>query len=113
MGGEILPRFTVNIDMDTELEDKTTNELDIAKPKQYQVIVYNDDTTPIEFVIELLKNIFMHTQQSAEGITLAIHNEGKGVAGVYYYEVAEQKVHESILVSRQAGYPLTLDIEEL
>ena len=55
----------------------------------------------------------MHTQQSAEGVTMAIHNEGKGVAGVYYYEVAEQKVHESILVSRQAGYPLTLDIEEL
>ena len=44
---------------------------------------------------------------------MSVHKDGKGVAGVYYYEVAEQKVHESILVSRSAGYPLSLDIEEL
>ena len=44
---------------------------------------------------------------------MGVHTEGKGVAGVFYYEVAEQKVHESLLVSRSAGFPLTLDIEEL
>ncbi len=113
MGGEIPPLITVNSVMDTEVKDKTTSEIDIKKPNRYQVILYNDDKTPMEFVIELLKNVFSKTQQQAEDITLSVHKDGKGVAGIYYYEVAEQKVHESILVSRSAGYPLTLDIEEL
>ena len=113
MGGEIPPLLTVNTVMDTSVEEKKTEKLDVAKPKRYQVILYNDDSTPMEFVINLLKNIFNHTQDSAEIVTMGVHTEGKGVAGVYFYEVAEQKVHESILVSRSAGYPLTLDIEEL
>ena len=113
MGGEIPPLITVNSVMDTEVKDKTTSEIDIKKPNRYQVILYNDDKTPMEFVIELLKNVFSKTQQQAEDITMSVHKDGKGVAGIYYYEVAEQKVHESILVSRSAGFPLTLDIEEL
>jgi ATP-dependent Clp protease adaptor protein ClpS len=99
--------------MDTEVKDKTTSEIDIKKPSRYQVILYNDEQTPMEFVIELLKTVYNHTQDHAQDITLSIHNDGKGVAGIYYYEVAEQKVQESILISRSAGYPLSLDIEEL
>jgi len=113
MGVEMPPLTTVNSSMDTEVKDKTTSDIDIKKPSRYQVILFNDEKTPMEFVIELLKNIYNHTQEKAESVTQSVHNEGKGVAGVYYYEVAEQKVHESILVSRSAGFPLTLDIEEL
>ena len=113
MGVEVPPLTTVNNVMDTEVKDKTTSEIDIKKPSRYQVILYNDEKTPMEFVIELLINIFNHTHDSAEIITMGVHTEGKGVAGVYYYEVAEQKVQESILVSRSAGFPLSLDIEEL
>jgi|TARA_B100001094_G_scaffold171799_1_gene166102 ATP-dependent Clp protease adaptor protein ClpS len=99
--------------MDTEVEIKNTDKLDISKPKKYNVILYNDDSTPMEFVIELLRDVFGHTDETANEITLKIHNDGKGVAGVYYYEIAEQKVAESISVSRGAGYPLALDLEEL
>jgi ATP-dependent Clp protease adaptor protein ClpS len=99
--------------MNTQLENNTINRLNTAKPSKYQVILFNDDTTPMEFVIELLKNIFGHNQQSAEDITVSIHNEGKGTAGVYYYEIAEQKVSESTILSRTAGFPLSLDIEEV
>lgn len=99
--------------MDTEVTDKTTSEIDIKKPSRYQVVLFNDEKTPMEFVIELLQNVYNHTQEQAQDITLSIHNDGKGIAGVYYYEVAEQKVQESILVSRSAGFPLTFDIEEL
>ena len=113
MGGFLPPLTTVNTDMDTQLEDQTTEDLDIKNPSRYQVILFNDEKTPMEFVIELLKNIFNHSQESADAITTSVHNEGKGVAGIFYYEVAEQKVHESTLVSRTAGYPLKLDIEEL
>tara|TARA_B100001094_G_scaffold29041_1_gene24218 strand:- start:200 stop:499 length:300 start_codon:yes stop_codon:yes gene_type:complete len=99
--------------MNTSTEEQKIEKLDITTPNRYQVILFNDDKTPMEFVIELLINVFNHSQASAEAITTSVHNEGKGVAGIFYYEVAEQKVHESILVSRSAGFPLTLDIEEL
>jgi len=99
--------------MDTSIEEQKTEKLDITTPSRYQVILFNDDKTPMEFVIELLINVFNHSQDSAEAITTSVHTEGKGVAGIFYYEVAEQKVHESILVSRSAGFPLSLDIEEL
>ena len=68
----------------TETDIESTERLDVAKPKKYQVVVFNDDQTPMEFVIELLIGIFRHTKEAAENITVAIHNEGRGVAGVYY-----------------------------
>jgi len=96
---------------DTEIE--LTERLDVAKPKKYSVIVFNDDQTPMEFVIEVLIGIFNNTKEAAEDITLAIHNEGKGIAGIYFYEIAEQKVNECTNISRSSGFPLSLDIEEI
>jgi ATP-dependent Clp protease adaptor protein ClpS len=99
--------------MDTEVVIKDTEKLDISKPKKYSVIMYNDDSTPMDFVIELLVSVFNHSEPGAQDITTKVHTDGKGVAGVYYYEIAEQKVAESISASRVAGYPLALDLEEL
>lgn len=113
MGVEIPPLDWVNTSMDTEVEIKQTDKLDISKPKKYSVILFNDDSTPMEFVIELLKSIFGHTDETAKEITQKVHEDGKGVAGVYYYEIAEQKIAESISMSRGAGFPLALDLEEL
>jgi ATP-dependent Clp protease adaptor protein ClpS len=81
-------------------------------PKQYCVVLHNDDSTPMEFVIELLMVIYNHNHQSATDITMQVHEKSKGVAGVYYYEIAEQKVYESITASRNAGFPLSFTIEE-
>ena len=69
MGGEITPRIWVNTSMDTEVEIKQTDKLDISKPKKYSVILYNDDSTPMAFVIELLINVFSHTEERAKEIT--------------------------------------------
>lgn len=93
----------------------TNNNVNIVyqRPNKFRVVLHNDNTTPIEFVIELLKNIFGHNEEQAQNITLQVHNEGKGTAGVYYYEIAEQKVAESTMISRTAGFPLSLDIEEV
>ena len=113
MGVEIPPLDWVNTSKDTEVEIKQTDKLDISKPKKYSVILYNDDSTPMAFVIELLINVFHHSEESANDITQKVHDEGKGVAGVYYYEIAEQKVAESLIISRGAGFPLALDLEEL
>ena len=113
MGGEIPLLDWVNTSMDTEVEIKQTDKLDITKPKKYSVILFNDDSTPMEFVVDLLKTVFNHTEDTAKEITFKVHEEGKGVAGVYYYEIAEQKIAESLVISRGAGFPLALDLEEL
>jgi len=98
--------------MSTQENLQQKEKINLATPKKYKVIVHNDDATPMEFVIELLINTFQHTRQSAEKITLSIHVEGSGIAGVYFYEIAEQKAAEGILASRSLGYPLVLEIEE-
>lgn len=91
--------------------DKT--DIGIELPKKYKVLLLNDDTTPMEFVISLLCEVFGHTPAVAESITLEVHNNGRGIAGIYFYEIAEQKVHEATTVSRAHGFPLSLDMEEV
>jgi ATP-dependent Clp protease adaptor protein ClpS len=81
------------------------------KPSKYKVIVFNDDKTPVDFVIAMLIKIFHHSPTSAENITLKIHNEGSGVAGIYSYEIAEQKVVEATALAREHGFPLILKAE--
>lgn len=92
--------------------EKSTKTNDKVKlPKKYKIILLNDDVTPVEFVISLLMSIFRHPQNVAREITLKIHNEGSGVAGIYTYEIAEQKLIESTSVSRASGYPLVIKLE--
>jgi ATP-dependent Clp protease adaptor protein ClpS len=84
----------------------------IKEPSKYKVIFLNDDATPIDWVIKVLTDIFKHSQESAERITLTVHHEGAGVAGVYSYEIAEQKMTEAINASRNHGFPLQIRMEE-
>jgi ATP-dependent Clp protease adaptor protein ClpS len=81
------------------------------EPSKYKVVLYNDNHTPVEFVIALLMKIFRHSETSAVDITLKVHNEGSGVAGIYSYEVAEQKGIEGTNMAREQGYPLVIKVE--
>lgn len=81
-------------------------------PGKYNVILLNDDHTPINFVIQILQQIFKHSLQSSEAITLTIHNEGAAVVGTYNYEVAEMKSVEVVNLSRSNGFPLQTRLEE-
>jgi ATP-dependent Clp protease adaptor protein ClpS len=83
----------------------------ILEPSKYKVVLYNDNHTPVEFVIALLMKIFRHSETSAVDITLKVHNEGSGVAGIYSYEVAEQKGIEGTNMAREQGYPLVIKVE--
>ena len=83
----------------------------ILEPSKYKVILYNDNHTPVEFVIALLMKVFRHSETSAIDITLKVHNEGSGVAGIYSYEVAEQKGIEGTNMAREQGYPLVIKVE--
>jgi ATP-dependent Clp protease adaptor protein ClpS len=82
------------------------------EPAKYKVIFINDETTPIEWVIEILVKLFKHSQTSAEALTLQIHNEGSAVVGIYSYEIAEQKSVEATLASRDKGFPLQIRLEK-
>lgn len=82
-----------------------------SEPPRYKVVLLNDDHTPIEWVIQLLTDIFKHSPETAEKITLTIHTEGSGIAGVYTHEIAEQKLVEATTASRNHGFPLELRID--
>lgn len=95
---------------DTVVEEKVVVAL--QPPKLWKVIFLNDDQTPMEFVIELLMGIFKHTESDARNITLEIHNDGSAVAGIFPFEVAEQRGRECTDLSRANGFPLRIQVEE-
>lgn len=100
----------MSTEMDVQIDEKIKQV--IAEPKRYKIIFLNDDKTPIEFVINLLIDIFRHTESTAKDITLAVHNDGSAVVGIYTYEIAEQKTIEATQVCRQHGFPLQIRIEQ-
>lgn len=83
-----------------------------GQPKKYKVIFLNDDTTPMEFVVSVLIEIFKHSEKTATDITMEIHTEGSGVVGVYTHEIAEQKAVEVTTISRNHGFQLQVRLEE-
>ncbi len=95
---------------DVKLDERI--KIDFNEPKKYKVIFLNDDTTPMEFVIDVLVNIFKHTPDSAMQITMQVHEEGSGVVGVYSHEVAEMKTTETVTLSRNHGFHLQIKLEE-
>ena len=76
-------------------------------------IVWDDPVNLQTYVVYVFMELFGYSKAKATELMLQVHNEGKGTAGVYYYEIAEQKVAESTMISRTAGFPLSLDIEEV
>ena len=90
---------------------RPTPNLDLKEPPLYRVIYINDDVTTMEFVVETLVSIFNHTPESAEAVTLKIHEEGTGTAAVLPYEMAEQKGVEVTQLARNNGFPLQIKLE--
>jgi ATP-dependent Clp protease adaptor protein ClpS len=84
----------------------------VTRPPRYKVLLYNDDYTPMEFVVVILEQIFGKGPSEATAIMLAIHNGGLGVAGVYVQEVAETKVARVHQAAEQRGYPLRAGVEK-
>jgi len=91
----------------------TTIEVNVKEPDKYKVLLINDDFTPMDFVIYILVTIFHHSTEAAEEIMAQVHEKGKGIAGVYTYEIAEQKAVESTTQARKNGHPLNVEIEEV
>src|SRR5271166_3968293 len=97
---------------DIATERKTRTKSKTAKPPLYKVILLNDDYTPMEFVVEVLKAVFHKQHADATRIMLHVHQNGMGVAGVYPFEVAETKTSTVEELAREAEYPLKCVMEK-
>jgi ATP-dependent Clp protease adaptor protein ClpS len=95
---------------DVKLDEKI--KIVEKEPSQFKVIFLNDDTTPMDFVMEVLTNIYKHDHDTASAITISIHTEGSGIVGVYSHEIAEMKAMETVSLSRNHGFQLQVKIEE-
>ena len=84
----------------------------VKRPPLYQVVLLNDDYTPMEFVVDVLEHIFGMDRTSATRVMLEVHTRGKGVCGVYTYEIAETKVAQVTTYARQQQHPLLCTMEE-
>jgi len=91
--------------------DKKT-KLNVSEPTLWKVVFLNDDVTPIDFVISLLIEVFKHNFESARTVTIQVHEQGSGIAGVYNYEIAEAKTSEATNLSRANGFPLQIKMVE-
>lgn len=80
-------------------------------PPMFKVILLNDDFTPMDFVVDVLKRIFNHNNASATNIMMEVHHKGSGVAGIFTHEVAETKVHLVHRNAKKQQYPLKCIME--
>jgi ATP-dependent Clp protease adaptor protein ClpS len=82
------------------------------KPSQYKVLMLNDDYTPMEFVVLVLKRFFSMDLEQATRVMLHVHQRGVGVCGIFTYEVAETKVNQVMDFARQNQHPLQCTLEK-
>jgi len=94
----------------TKTETKEITEL--KEPKKYKVYLLNDDYTTMDFVVDILCDVFHKSYEEAVNIMLTIHKRGKGLCGVYTYEIAETKVDQVHRLARAHQFPLKATMEE-
>ncbi|MDJ0711933.1 MAG: ATP-dependent Clp protease adapter ClpS [Woeseiaceae bacterium] len=84
----------------------------VKQPPLYRVVLINDDYTPMEFVVDILESIFGMERTRATQVMLEVHTKGKGVCGVFNFEIAETKVAQVMSVAKQHQHPLLCTMEE-
>lgn len=88
------------------------NKTELSKPKLYAVIIYNDDITSMEFVVQILNRVFNKSLDEATKLMLEIHEIGKGMAGMYIYDIAVTKKNQVNIMAIDNNFPLKIVIEE-
>ncbi len=84
----------------------------VEEPPLFKVLLHNDDFTTMEFVIEVLENVFNMPEEQAIQVMLSVHLRGVGVAGIYTFEIAETKVDKVTALAREQEFPLLVTMEE-
>ena len=91
-----------------EIDEETT----LKYPKKYKVFLLNDDYTSMDFVVDILMNIFHKSYEQAQDIMLEVHKNDRGLCGVYTYEIAETKIMQVRRKAKDSGFPLKATMEE-
>ena len=97
------------VSFETLLQDQVKSE----RPSLFQVVMLNDDYTPVEFVVNLMEEVFHQSATEAIETTMQIHNIGSAVCGEYIHEIAETKAAEVIEAARAHHYPLQCILERI
>ncbi len=84
----------------------------LKRPPLFRVLLLNDDYTPMEFVVGVLESVFGMERSSATRVMLEVHTKGRGICGVYTYEIAETKVAQVTTIAQQQQHPLMCTMEE-
>lgn len=98
--------------MATHFEYQVENDIEVEEPKKYKVLLLNDNYSTMDFVIEILMRIFRKSEAEATQIMLSVHENGKGLCGIYSHEIASTKVAQVKQSARKAQFPLKAIIEE-
>jgi ATP-dependent Clp protease adaptor protein ClpS len=101
-------------DLNTDIfeETETIEEIKTEEPPLYKIILHNDDYTTMEFVVQVLKEIFHKNEEESIAIMLHVHHNGFGIAGIYTKEIAETKLHLTTEMARENGFPLLVTMEK-
>ncbi|WP_024864664.1 ATP-dependent Clp protease adaptor ClpS [Butyrivibrio sp. FCS014] len=98
--------------MSTQDAVKEKSKSKIKEPRQYNVVMHNDDFTTMDFVVEVLVDIFHKDEVTAQAIMLNVHKKGKAVVGKYPYDIANTKVNAALSRAKSQGFPFRMTVEE-
>ena len=101
-----------NKDQVNDVNTITKELTKIKKPKLFKVILLNDDYTPMEYVVSLLKKIFNKNQEEAINVMLTVHQKGSGICGIYTLEIAETKLKSVMKMAKSDQHPLRCILEK-
>ena len=94
-----------------ETSQKTRSR--IREPKRYQVIMHNDDYTPMDFVVDVLMGVFHKDETEANVLMMKVHQEGEAAVGSYSYDIAYSKLRTATTLAEEEGYPFRLSLREV
>lgn len=92
-------------------KESTMERTRIREPHKYNVVIHNDDFTPMDLVVIILMQVFFKPYEEATSLMLAVHHSDKAVAGTYSYDIAHSKAERATAIARDCGYPLRLTVE--
>lgn len=98
--------------MPVQGETREKIKTNIREPRHYQVIMHNDDFTSMEFVVDILIDIFRKDQLEAERLMLLVHQSGRAAVGSYPYDLAITKVQAATTRAKEEGFPFRMTVEE-
>lgn len=104
--------MAVDSKSESEVKPLSTVLTAIEPPKRFYVLMHNDDKTPFDFVIDVLVELYRHDEQTAADLANKIHIEEKAIVGMYNLEIAEQKIEETVRLSRANNFPLSVSLDQ-